>query len=67
MAAVMALVFLFALASVSLMIAGATHGALTVGTGLALVCFVALASGIFVGLMRMAKHWEDDADADQQS
>ncbi len=58
----MVLVFLFALASVGFMLAGAAHGALTFGTALALGSFVALATGVFVALMRMAKHWEDDAD-----
>jgi hypothetical protein len=56
----MALVFLFALASVGLMLVSAVHGSLTFGVALALACFSLLASGVFVGLFRMAKHWEDE-------
>ncbi|HUJ59039.1 MAG TPA: hypothetical protein VLX92_11115 [Kofleriaceae bacterium] len=54
----MALVFLFALASVAVMLA-ATAG-LTLATGFALVCFVALATGVFVGTLVQAKHWENE-------
>ena len=60
MAAVMALVFLFALASVGLMLKIAAGG-LSVATGLAMFCFVALAVGVFVGTFVQAKHWENDA------
>lgn len=58
MAAVMALVFLFALASSALMIV--MNGPLTFGVAAALVCFTALASGVTFGLMRMARSWEGD-------
>jgi len=57
----MVLVFLFAFASAVLMIASAAH-AVTFGTVLATACFVALATGVFVAAMRMAKHWEDEGD-----
>lgn len=60
MAAVMALIFLFALASVALMLKISAVG-LTLGTGLAMACFVALASGVFVGAMIQARHWEEEA------
>jgi hypothetical protein len=60
MAAVFALVFLFALTSTMLFVK--TLGALTFGTAIAGVFFVALAGGVFVGLFRLAKQWEHEAD-----
>jgi hypothetical protein len=59
MAAVFALVFLFALASTTLFLKGL--GVVSFGTILAGVTFLALASGVFLGLYRMAKRWEGDA------
>lgn len=59
MAAVFALVFLFALASTTLFLKGL--GAASFGTVLAGAMFLALASGVFLGLYRMAKRWEADA------
>jgi hypothetical protein len=59
MAAVMALVFLFALASVALMLKIAVGG-LTLTTVFAMACFVALAVGVFVGTFVQAKHWENE-------
>ena len=59
MAAVFALVFLFALASTTLFLKGL--GVVSFGTVLAGVTFLALASGVFLGLYRMAKRWEGDA------
>jgi hypothetical protein len=58
MAAVMALVFLFAFASSGLMLA-ANAGSLTVGTVLAMGCFVALATGVFLGTFIQARKWEE--------
>jgi len=57
MAAVFALVFLFVLASVGLMVKAASAG---FGTGIALVCFVAMAAGVFYGLFRLARKWENE-------
>lgn len=59
MAAVMALVFLFALASVGLMLK-ITVGGLSLATVFAMLCFGALAIGVFVGTMIQAKHWENE-------
>jgi hypothetical protein len=56
MAAVFALVFLFALASILLFVK--SLGAVTFGTALAAGLFIALASGVFLALYRMAKQWE---------
>ena len=58
MAAVFALVFLFALASATLflkVLSGASFGTILAG-----IAFLALASGVFIGLYRMAKRWEDE-------
>ena len=56
MAAVFALVFLFALASTTIFLKGLAGASL--GTVLAGLTFLALASGVFLGLYRMAKRWE---------
>lgn len=56
MAAVFALIFLPALAAIGLMI-GASQG-VDFGTVLALVCFIAMASGVFYGSLRLAQKWE---------
>ncbi len=59
MAAVFALVFLFVLASIALLFKVFVGGSLA---GLfALITFVLLASGVFVGLYKMSKRWEDEA------
>ena len=55
----MALVFLFALASVGLLLA-TFSGA---GSVLAGLTFTLLASGVVVGLLRMARQWEDEREA----
>jgi hypothetical protein len=60
MAAVMALVFLFAFASCGLMVVTAA-GSLSVGTVLAVGCFVALATGVFVGTFIQARRWENES------
>lgn len=59
MAAVFALVFLFALASTTLFLKAL--GAASFGTLLAGFTFLALASGVFLGLYRMAKGWENES------
>jgi hypothetical protein len=59
MAAVFALVFLFAFASVALLVKVIASGA-TFGTVLAGACFAALAVGVFVALFKMARGWEGD-------
>ena len=57
MAAVFALVFLFVLASggllIKTMIAGASFASI-----FALVTFLALAWGVFIGLFKLARKWE---------
>jgi hypothetical protein len=58
MAAVFALVFLFALASTMVFLKGL--GIASFGTILAGITFLALASGVFLGLYRMAKRWENE-------
>jgi hypothetical protein len=58
MAAVFALVFLFALASTVIFLKGLVGASF--GTLLAGFTFLALASGVFLGLYRMAKKWEGD-------
>lgn len=61
MAAVFALVFLFVLASVALLFKVFVGGASLVGI-FAMVTFVLLASGVFVGLFKMSRNWENEAD-----
>jgi hypothetical protein len=58
MAAVMALIFLFALASTSLFVK--SLGAWTFGTAIAGGFFLALAAGVFLALLRMARRWENE-------
>ena len=57
MAAVFALVFLFAFASLGLMVNANTF---SFGTAFAVATFAALASGVFYGLLRMARRWENE-------
>lgn len=59
MAAVFALVFLFALTATILFVK--TLGTLTFGSALAGALFVALATGVFVGLFRLARQWEHES------
>ena len=61
MAAVFALVFLFVLASVVLLFKVFLGGATFAGI-FAMLTFVVLASGVFVGLFKMTKEWEHEAD-----
>jgi hypothetical protein len=60
MAAVMALVFVPALAALALMF-GTTRGELTLGSALAMTCFTMLAAGVFYGLFRMTRKWESES------
>lgn len=59
MAAVFALVFLPALAAAGLMFK-VVQGDLSLASSMAGMMFIALASGIFYGLLRMARQWEDE-------
>lgn len=59
MAAVFALVFLFALASTMLFLKSLAMASF--GTVLAGVTFLALAAGVFLGLFRMARGWEEES------
>ena len=59
MAAIFALVFVFILAAALFMIGG-LFGGLSIASIAAVAIFIALASGVFIGLLRMMKHWETD-------
>ncbi len=59
MAAVLALVFLFVLASVGLLFETLTSEG-SFASVFALATFTALATGVFVGLLKMARRWEDE-------
>jgi hypothetical protein len=63
MAAVFALVFLFALASTGLLVKVITGDA-SWTSGFALVTFVALVWGVFLGLFSMARRWEGEAGSE---
>ena len=60
MAAVFALVFMFVISSIGLLVRVCADGA-SWGSTLALATFIALASGVFVGLYRLARRWEGEA------
>jgi hypothetical protein len=60
MAAVFALVFLFVLASAGLLFKTiAVDGSLV--SAFAFATFVALATGVFVGLFKMTRAWENES------
>ncbi len=59
MAAVFALVFIFVVASVSGMVKAASGASF--GSIAAMLVFGALATGIFIGLFRLARQWENEA------
>lgn len=59
MAAVFALVFVPGLAAVLFMLGG-NQGQLSFGSAFAATVFVALAAGIFTGLLRLTRQWEDE-------
>ena len=58
MAAVFAFIFLFGLAATSLLYKVVVGSASSLASISALVIFVALAVGIFIGCFRMMKEWE---------
>jgi len=58
MAAVLALVLIPAIAAVGFMVVTNEGGSL--GTMMATLCFAMLAAGVFVGLFKMARRWEDE-------
>jgi hypothetical protein len=60
MATVFALIFLPALAAIGLM-ALTTTGDTTLASYAALACFITLTSGMFLGLFKMMKRWEDES------
>jgi hypothetical protein len=62
MAAVMALVFLFVLASVGLLAKVFVDGSWI--SALAMLTFVPMAAGVFVGTFKMARRWEREAGPD---
>jgi hypothetical protein len=57
MAAIFALIFVPALAAMLFMV-GILPGHLTIATGAAAVTFIALAMGVFLGLLRLMRQWE---------
>ncbi len=59
MAAVFALVFLFVVASIGFMVKAAP--ALTFGTFAGMLAFALMGAGIFVGLFKLARRWENEA------
>lgn len=60
MAAVLALVFLFVIASGGLLVKTMLAGA-SLGSIFALTTFLALAWGVFIGLFKLARQWDHDA------
>jgi len=64
MAAVLALVLLPIIASVGFMLKVVVTD-LSVGSAIAGLAFLLLASGVFVGLFNMVRHWEDDEITDR--
>jgi len=60
MAAIFALIFLFVVGSVGFMVKTVMGSGFSLGSTLALSCFVAMASGLFYGLFRLARRWEDE-------
>ena len=59
MAAVLALVFLFVLASVGLLLKVFLGG--SIAGAFAMLIFVAMAAGVFLGLFKMARTWENES------
>lgn len=59
MAAVFCLVMLPAIAAVGFMLKSA--GTMSFGAFLAVACFTLLAAGVFGGLAKMARGWEEEA------
>lgn len=59
MAAIFALIMLSALAAVGFLLK--TSEGASFGVTLAKLCFVALATGLFYGLLRLARGWENES------
>jgi hypothetical protein len=62
MAAVMALVFLFVLASIGFFFKAVFDGSWS--GAFAMLTFVALAAGVFIGTFKMSRRWEGEAGPD---
>jgi hypothetical protein len=62
MAAIFALILLPALAAVGFILK--TSEGTSFGVLLAKLCFVAMAAGLFYGLLRMARGWENETLSD---
>ena len=58
MAAVFAFIFLFGLAATSLLYKVVVGSASSLASICALVIFIAMAAGIFIGCFKMMKDWE---------
>lgn len=65
MAAIFALILVPAIAAVGFMVL--SNGELSFGVSMATLCFAMLASGIFLGLLRLARQWEDETPPDRES
>ena len=61
MAAVMALVFVPALAAALLML-GTLHGGVALSTVMAIGVFLALSVGMVFGLLKLSRTWENDGE-----
>jgi hypothetical protein len=59
MAAVMALILLPVVAAVGVMVKASAGGSF--GVTFAMLCFTLLAAGVFAGLFKMARRWENEA------
>lgn len=59
MAAVLALVFLFVVASIGFMLKS-LHGGLTFGSVAMVMTFGSLSVGLFLGLFKLARGWEEE-------
>ncbi len=59
MAAVFALVFLFVVASAGFMFKALPHS-LSFGTVAGFFTFIAIGAGLFLGLLNLARRWEDE-------
>jgi len=59
MAAIMALILLPVVAAVGVMFKASSGGSFSVM--FAMLCFALLAGGVFAGLFKMARRWENEA------
>lgn len=62
MAAIFALIFVPALAAMLFML-GLLRGSPSLASGAAAAIFVALAMGVFIGLLRLVRQWEAPVEA----